>query len=728
MPHFEQPLLLFGMLGALIPIVVHLFGRRRAPVRRFAALEFLISSNRQLARSLKMKQWLVLLVRALLAACLAVALAKPFFVERLPEQAALAGGRPTSLVIVFDDSLSMTWRRGMGAVPDPGVIAPRAHSKGADTPSLLDRARERAVDLVNDLPDGSSVAIVLASAPARALMPELSFERRDVLGAVAGLIETGRGNDLAGALRIAEGLLASSSLARRQIVVLTDLARHAWEPVRSPWALPEPPNVVVEDVSRAEEDNVAITSVSVAPAPDVGPEQARVDVGLRNQGPQPWSGTLTVEVGSRVVKGSVELRPNGSDRRSFTIKLEGGATDVGRAWIPSDRLPGDNARSFVASFAEHVPVLIVDGAPRNVPILDEVFFLGRALRPGDDFASRIRATVVKPDDLSPQLLAEARVVVLANPPRLPEATVAALRAAVEGGVGLLVTAGDNIPESPAGWPGAGLLPLPVREVKRMGDPRDGVPPLGFAPPDRTHPVFSGQRTEADLGLQAARVSSFALLEAARPGDETRVLVSYTNGAPALVETKVGSGRVALLTTSIDRDWTDLPVRPAYLPLLQTLVGWLAGRADVDAPIETPPGKTRLLRVPKGALSASVVRPDGSERRFEDLTPFQAGGLPFEETDLVGVYALRFFGTRGAAPIDTTLFAVNPDATESDLSRIASEAAVARLGANRTSDVESPAGTKAELLEAGYHRTEAWPSVLVALFLLLLGEAWLLVRT
>ena len=47
-----------------------------------------------------------------------------------------------------------------------------------------------------------------------------------------------------------------------------------------------------------------------------------------------------------------------------------------------------------------------------------------------------------------------------------------------------------------------------------------------------------------------------------------MVLRYENGAPALVEAEVGRGRVLLLTTTVDREWTDLPIRPGFLPLVQ----------------------------------------------------------------------------------------------------------------------------------------------------------------
>jgi len=66
-----------------VPIAIHLIGRSRAKVRRFAALELLQRGEKRVATRTKIRQWLLLLLRALAIAAVPLILAKPFVVDRL---------------------------------------------------------------------------------------------------------------------------------------------------------------------------------------------------------------------------------------------------------------------------------------------------------------------------------------------------------------------------------------------------------------------------------------------------------------------------------------------------------------------------------------------------------------------------------------------------------------------------------------------------------------------
>ena len=51
------------------------------------------------------------------------------------------------------------------------------------------------------------------------------------------------------------------------------------------------------------------------------------------------------------------------------------------------------------------------------------------------------------------------------------------------------------------------------------------------------------------------------------GDDGRDIVKFEDGRPFLVEGEAGLGRVLQFAITADSDWTNLPKRPLFLPLL-----------------------------------------------------------------------------------------------------------------------------------------------------------------
>lgn len=703
---FDNPWMLLGVAGAAIPIVIHLINRRKAPIRRFAAIDFVLLTNKRLMRRMKLRHWLVLAVRVLLIAAIPLALARPYSV---PDEA-LAGvdGTPESTVVVIDDSLSMGARVG--------------------DETLLERAIDRADELLQRLGRESNVAVVMASAPPRALLPELSGDRerlRELLAEAREAGATERVTDAAGALRMAEALLTTSALPERRILVLTDLQASSWGELTRPWALETPPAVEILDVGAADGGggawdrvNAGITDVVVERALDVSPKHARVSVEVAAFG-APFDGVVTVRVAGRTMKASLRVPAGEREKAPFLLKLDSAEAMGGEASLPGDALPGDDVRRFTVDFLQSVSVLIVDGAPRSIPYKDEVYFIERALRAAAEDQARLSFVTMRTDEVTPQQLSQVDVVVLANVLELRPDATAALRQAVRGGAGLLITAGDNATTTWNERLGE-LLPLAVRDVKpvvKRGEAGADVKALAVDTVDLEHPAMRAFRNLPGASLYSARFYTYLLLDGA--GD-ARVIARYTNGAPLLVEQTVGAGRTMLLTTTIDRDWSDLAIRSSFLPLVQQLVLHLAGRLDRPMRPAALVGEAWPIELEATLERLVVEGPGGQTTEIDDPLADGKGPLSFRETGRAGVYTVRKWLEGGAERVER--FAVNPDPREMDPSATGAGALLERLAPG-----EASGPGVAVLATTSPWRTNLWPYVLAALFALLASEALLVVR-
>ena len=67
---FLNPLVLFGLVAAAIPLIIHLINFRRPKRVDFSSLEFLKELQKTTMQRVRIKQWLLLLLRTLAIACL----------------------------------------------------------------------------------------------------------------------------------------------------------------------------------------------------------------------------------------------------------------------------------------------------------------------------------------------------------------------------------------------------------------------------------------------------------------------------------------------------------------------------------------------------------------------------------------------------------------------------------------------------------------------------------
>jgi hypothetical protein len=714
-------LLLGALLGAL-PIIIHLVNRHRARLRRFAAIEFLLLSDKRLARRLKLKQLLVLALRVALIVALAVALAKPYLEPA--QTTGLDVSAPGAVAIVIDDSASM------GATDDDGETA-------------LSRALSEARRLVSGRGVRTSVAILTASRPARLLTEGVTFDSAALETALERVRPTGRGQDLAGALREAGRVLSESGEARRQIVVLSDNAAHAWSdaPRDWPWAPVSeltslPLGVTAPNVSVAE-------AHAVPPAP--GSEGVVIEASLVNHGGAAVTAPVTVRLGSLTASEVATLAPDGRATVSFRFE-RAPDSDHGEVVIePSDlnRLAADDRFGFMTTGRRALRVLLVNGAPVSTDWLDELYFARPALALPLEGLPPMEVTALDTAQVTAGQVAASDVVVLANVGALEPPLRVALEQLVERGGGLLITAGDRLDPQASNGPYGALLPSPLRELRTTGraggDPQDALQALTPGALDFGHPVLSAFKGLADASLLRAQVSRYLLVDASEPSGRVKVLASLSNGAPLLVEGGLGRGRILLWTTSLDRDWADLALRPSFPPLLQRSVAWLA-RALEDTAEAGVTGRDSVRRggyevgdaarvpAPEGGGPVVIRRPDGGEVTVELADGEDDVFIP--ELDLAGLWELQRAGERERA----RFVMVNTPRSESALTAATTDQVEAvRALLTRDNGVlaglgDTPQATAEAPLEEGAGRTLLWPWILAGLFVLFASEAWLLVRS
>jgi hypothetical protein len=145
---FLNSMLLAGAAAFMIPLIIHLLNRRKISQVRWGPMHLLAEVLKQKKRRLQIEQWLLLLTRILIPILLALCLARPV----VSAMRALPGFGKTSMVIVLDDSFSM---RAAGS-----------------TGAAWDRAKTALNRVMQGLPRGSDVQVVLAGGQPRTLLPE----------------------------------------------------------------------------------------------------------------------------------------------------------------------------------------------------------------------------------------------------------------------------------------------------------------------------------------------------------------------------------------------------------------------------------------------------------------------------------------------------------------------------------------------------------------------------
>ena len=714
---FAHPAYLWGLAALALPILVHLFNRRRPRPLAFGAIEFVLRSQQRRVRRLRLRQILLLALRCLLIAGVALALARPS-IEPRGAQAAVSRG-PQATALVVDASLSMRYRRG--------------------SQTLFSRARSEAVAALDRLgADEPATVAICAGNPMP--LPAPGFDRAAVRRVLEDAKPTYLGSDLTGCMAAAARALGESRVAGKRIIAFTDLAAHSLRLDAPPPLVPPPPgappgtqavrpNVVLVDAAQGSElPNAAVVATAVQPAASLGARGYEVIATIANHSAAPVTGLpVALRIGQQTLaKGFVDVPAHGTAKKTLGAVLPPG-TVSGRVEIAradGDGLDEDDVQDFTVEVPRDLRVLVVDGAPSALRTRDEAFFVEAALAPART-GGRVAPTVLDAEAAVNAPLDGYDVVLLLDVIAPPKSFTEKLRALVtQRGVGLFVSLGDHADPDAYNDAFGDLLPRPLHLIKTAADaaggkadPRATDQAARFGVVEWTHPLFRVFSAADREGLLGARTFKYALLRP-DPSGSSRALLSYDDGAPALVEGHLGQGRVLLYTSTVSHAWTDWPVRVSFLPVLQQSVSWLAGSLEEKAPPPSQVGSERQVIAPQGTRIAAVLGPSGSPvplRREKASAQAQdsAGVLALEP----GLYRVQLQPVAGTAREEPALgFVARLDPKESDLRRVDEAELKAQLGGSGSAQVASSAQAA-----EGARGTPLWGSLLLLGVLALLGE-------
>ena len=745
---FMNPALLWGLGLAGVPIIIHLLSRRRYRRLEWGATRFLLEAERETRRRVRFEQWLLVVLRCLTLALLALLVARPFVRPGLV--ASLLGGRgEVARIVILDDSASLSYRTGAAAefgrledaaarllswlhqeAPrDPVTVCLTSDGGDAlienavlsetDQTELRERLRRR--EPVNTPADPGRVFARLAERLAASAADTVGadiyvlsdFQASDWLiggedgrSVFAPLRELGAEAGSAGPS--ARMVLIASGVQPRDNVALVDIA------LERPQTMAGFPAVVRAKVAnyggRAMEDLVMHVEIGDAPLPalPVGYIEAGAvnDVSLEVNFPDPGYHVLTLTVG------------------------------------PVDSFRLDDVRRRAVDVSAALAVLIVNGAPASDPFDDEVFLLRNALSPPGPLSSGLRLDVIDADEIEGTELGAYDVVLLCNVAPPSAAAVSQLRRYVRGGGGLALFLGGEVGDAEEYnrallADGRGLLPLPLGRM--MAPPGQG-PGVGLV---RTQPHAVTAAFPAGTDTLSEYVHFWRYFRCQEPAaaedddstsDPARavVLARYADpeSTPALVEKAVARGRVLLFTSSVDLDWNDWARAPdgSYVVTMLEMVQYLARRP-------THPGQfaageqLRLALSPDayelGALFKSPAFPeepavvaDGAELSSEPDEPVSVEGAVATR---LGTYTVDL--TTRAGEGEVRPLCVNLAVAESDLTA-ATPAALEQ--ALEGIPHEFVAAADGFLQGAEQTRRELWPAVLALLAVVLMVEqalAW-----
>lgn len=686
---FLAPLFFAGLAAIAVPVLIHLIQKERKEVVRFPSLMFIRKIPYQSVQRRKVHNWILLLLRAAAILLLILAFSRPFF-KTDPSAVAAATVGAREVVVLLDQSASM----GYG--------------------DHWQRAQAEALKIVGGLGGVDKGTLVLFARGAE-INVKATSDRATLESAVRDAKVTSQATRFGPALRQAQTLLGQSVLPRKEAYLISDFQKTGWE-THEEIHLPEGATLTPISVAEPGVADLSISKAEFARQDFSGQDRVTTTVLLTNRGETPVNGVpvrLDVD-GHEIETKTVSIGPNASASVTFSSVTVAEANMRGTVHAGSDKMPADNVFQFVLTPARPVSVLVIN---RDGAAADASLYLTTAL--GQSIAPPIKPDVVPISRVTPSTIEHRSLIVMNDTGPVPPDTDKMLTRFAEQGGGLLIVAAEHAP-----WTGGPAAPLVPGQLGAVVDRiAGGAGTLGYI--GYSHPIFEVFKQPHSGDFTAVRFHRYRALQ---PAPTDRVLARFDDGGAAMVERRVGTGRVIAFSSSLDQSWTNLPIKSVFVPLMQLTSRYLAhydepetaytvGRMlDISAPVSqiVREGAAGETKGPTRKASGVVMSPSGQQKTIGE------GGTPSIELDEQGFYSVRLQGMGERRPY---VVAVNLDPAESDLTPMEAHefvsSATGRAGVTASGQsLEHPDLTPEDMEK----RQSIWWFLLVGSVLALLAEA------
>jgi len=606
---FLNPLLLFGLAAVILPVLIHRLTRRKALRRNFSAVRLLLHSRNLIARPQRLKHLLLLALRITAVASLVLMAARPMLVR----PGILAVSEEGTRVLILDNSASMGYSDSDG--------------------QRYQRAKEAAQAIIKNLQPTSNIFIMPTVIPSQRLgnAPDTKLHSGGDQGgseeptqAYSEVRREERRSDSAASCKGNEGIrmkaawygwmtkeaaakyVASLPLSSakgepgsalsgalqklkrvrgsKEIIIISDTAKSDWQRFNLAGIGTIPADVHLTFLrvgGKARDGNVAVKEVRLKEGDLVAGTPIRLEAIIANLSDQPTSTVVQLTMGNTRI-GQTVLQFTGKEERSayYDVRLDRPGSLQGQVRLSPDKLPSDDHVDFALNVREKIKVLVVDGDPRGSMRNSESYYVSLALQPRNAELSPFQPRVVSEKeygDIDPKTYEALFLLNVAKPQPSRMAALA------EQGKHVFIFLGDRVlPEAYNSLP---LFPWRLGEIRET----DAQRPQHVTRIDDNDEALGQFSQGGKQSLEGAAIRKYFKIVAA----PAKGLLTLENQDSLLLKSSFGKGKIFLYASSADADWNDLPLKAAYVSLIQGLVKEAAGLTRNGHPAYTSVGEPAI---------------------------------------------------------------------------------------------------------------------------------------
>ena len=660
---FLNSTVLLAAAAALIPLIIHLFSRRKVKVVEFSSLKHLKAMQRRQVRKLKIRQLLLLLMRMLIILLVVMAFARP-----TTEGGTVGSHASVSAVVIFDNSASMNRYTADG--------------------NLYDLARQRVEHLLETF--GESDRICLLPVVKTADPVEAKFTSAATAKAIlSGSNVSAQAADLGPALETACALLNNDENLNKEIYLVSD---------RQTGLLPDSSylrnctaQVYILDLPLESSANVGITNLDFGGQLIIPGHNFELTATVRNHSSDDIDNLIASLFinDNRVAQVDFSVESGKDALVRFERSVNRTGFHSGYVEISDDHYMVDNRFYFSFRIPERFNLLIIGDDPASQ-------LVELAMAPSSDINQFWSIKRVSPANLAGINFFDYDIIYLPQTVRLAETFIKRIDGFVLSGKALWIGYGEQTDVTQFNERWSRMTGVTIDDPMKTAVSRAGY--YSFQSFESAHPIFSV------FGLNQGKLPEvrFYTLPTVTVDPSARVLMKFSGNRPALVEETYGKGRVLTFTGPMSPEFTDLTSHAFFVPFVSRIAEYLSSDLSTfDLVLRTDENIVRAISV-NGSIDAAldVIKPDSSS--YQVVPTERNGSLVVnpKPTDQAGIYSVRYLGR------EIDLFAVNTDPDEGNLERVTADDLAAAVGANEFREIEYD-GEIAEIVTEARYGREMW---------------------
>lgn len=598
---FLSPAMLWALSAAAIPVIIHLFSLRHTREQEFSTLMFIKELEHQTIRTLRLKQWLLILLRTLAIIALVLAFAQPVRKGFVPSW--MAGEQESHIVVVVDNSASMALNTEEG--------------------SLLERAKSAAPEILGSL-RGQYVVDIYQTTPVKRVYHG-SGQDSDFQTSLRNIPQSVGEDHI---WITVDSLLHQLDVREpnRECFILSDFQTipksedfadlFVSDSVKTPWRLyllSQPP------VS----NNLSVRHAETTSQIRLPNQLLTFATRIENDGIVDKR-TVPVELflnDDRVGQVVASYIPGASREFMFQAYPGISGTVTGRVEIPDDDFAPDNQWSFEIPIPEQISVSLIGPSRKNL------FLLEMALSSIDNQSGFLFLESREDSHVQELYLNDTDILILYNPPPLNEAVIADIRAFLQNGGGVIWFEGNRRVGSASPLVTRRLgIPVP-RDHQQVG----GESYFSVETGEPDHPLLENLKLR-NLAGELPQVFQYI---STRPMGDFETVLKLSNGDPLLLDIPAGKGRILYMSSLMDLAWNDLPMRGLMVPLVHRMLLLLATDETNSSPIQI--GEPKYIALDREIINREwqLVTPSG--KTILIIPDFATQQLPITQTMELGSY-------------------------------------------------------------------------------------------